>query len=44
MPSGFLNRFKRITYSTDFLPEIDGLRFLAIFFRGGDHAYFRLPR
>ena len=31
MPYRFLNRFKRITYSTDFLPEIDGLRFLAIF-------------
>jgi peptidoglycan/LPS O-acetylase OafA/YrhL len=27
----FLNRFKRITYSTSYLPEIDGLRFLAIF-------------
>lgn len=31
MPSKFLNRFKRITYSTSYLPEIDGLRFLAIF-------------
>ena len=27
----FLNRFRRITYSTNYLPEIDGLRFLAIF-------------
>jgi peptidoglycan/LPS O-acetylase OafA/YrhL len=27
----FLKRFKRITYSTSYLPEIDGLRFLAIF-------------
>lgn len=27
----FLNKFKRITYSTSYLPEIDGLRFLAIF-------------
>ena len=27
----FLNRFKRITYSTTYLPEVDGLRFLAIF-------------
>jgi peptidoglycan/LPS O-acetylase OafA/YrhL len=27
----FLNKFRRITYSTSYLPEIDGLRFLAIF-------------
>ena len=27
----FLNKFKRITYSTSYLPEVDGLRFLAIF-------------
>ena len=27
----FLNKFKRITYSTNYLPELDGLRFLAIF-------------
>jgi peptidoglycan/LPS O-acetylase OafA/YrhL len=27
----FLQKFKRITYSTSYLPEIDGLRFLAIF-------------
>jgi len=27
----FLDKFKRITYSTSYLPEIDGLRFLAIF-------------
>jgi len=27
----FLNKFRRITYSTNYLPEIDGLRFLAIF-------------
>jgi len=27
----FLNKFKRITYSTSYLAEIDGLRFLAIF-------------
>lgn len=31
MPSDFLNRFKRITYSTSYLPEVDGLRFLATF-------------
>lgn len=31
MPSKFLNRFRRITYSTSYLPEVDGLRFLAIF-------------
>lgn len=31
MSSGFLNRFKRVTYSTSYLPEVDGLRFLAIF-------------
>ncbi len=27
----FLQKFKRVTYSTAYLPEIDGLRFLAIF-------------
>lgn len=27
----FLQKFKRITYSTSYLPEVDGLRFLAIF-------------
>lgn len=27
----FFQRFRRITYSTAYLPEIDGLRFLAIF-------------
>ncbi|MGZ8544057.1 MAG: acyltransferase family protein [Flavisolibacter sp.] len=27
----FLQKFRRITYSTAYLPEIDGLRFLAIF-------------
>src|SRR5215207_5274847 len=31
MTPGFFNRFKRVTYSTSYLPEIDGLRFLAIF-------------
>src|SRR2546421_9864026 len=31
MDSKFLLRFKRITYSTNYLPEIDGLRFLALF-------------
>jgi peptidoglycan/LPS O-acetylase OafA/YrhL len=31
MTRGFLNRFRRVTYSTSYLPEIDGLRFLAIF-------------
>jgi len=31
MQSRFFNKFKRITYSTSYLPEIDGLRFLAIF-------------
>jgi peptidoglycan/LPS O-acetylase OafA/YrhL len=31
MQSRFLQQFKRITYSTSYLPEIDGLRFLAIF-------------
>jgi len=31
MPFNFFNRFKRITYSTSYLPEVDGLRFLAIF-------------
>jgi peptidoglycan/LPS O-acetylase OafA/YrhL len=27
----FLQKFKRVTYSTSYLPEIDGLRFLAVF-------------
>lgn len=27
----FFRSFRRITYSTDYLPELDGLRFLAIF-------------
>lgn len=27
----FLQKFKRVTYSTSYLPEVDGLRFLAIF-------------
>lgn len=27
----FFDRFRRITYSTDYIPQIDGLRFLAIF-------------
>ncbi|MER3469815.1 MAG: hypothetical protein C4330_00350 [Chitinophagaceae bacterium] len=27
----FLQRFRRVTYSTNYLPEIDGLRFIAIF-------------
>jgi peptidoglycan/LPS O-acetylase OafA/YrhL len=31
MPSTFFQRFRRITYSTAYLPQIDGLRFLAIF-------------
>src|SRR5689334_8302705 len=31
MQSKFLQKFKRITYSTSYLPEVDGLRFLAIF-------------
>src|SRR5215207_5804272 len=31
MASSFFNRFKRITYSTSYLPEVDGLRFIAIF-------------
>jgi peptidoglycan/LPS O-acetylase OafA/YrhL len=31
MPSRFSDRFRRITYSTAYLPQIDGLRFLAIF-------------
>src|SRR5215213_7927905 len=31
MPSSFFSKFRRITYSTDYLPEVDGLRFLAIF-------------
>ena len=31
MASPFFSRFRRITYSTAYLPEVDGLRFLAIF-------------
>src|SRR4051812_38004156 len=31
MQSSFLKKFRRITVSTSYLPEIDGLRFLAIF-------------
>lgn len=31
MPLSFLKKFRRITYSTSYLPEVDGLRFLAIF-------------
>lgn len=31
MQPRLLHRFKRITYSTSYLPEIDGLRFLAVF-------------
>ena len=31
MPSSFFSKFRRITYSTAYLPEVDGLRFLAIF-------------
>ncbi|HEU4469736.1 MAG TPA: acyltransferase [Flavisolibacter sp.] len=31
MPSDLLKRFGRITSSTTYLPEVDGLRFLAIF-------------
>src|SRR5438270_8567032 len=31
MPVKLLQRFRRITYSTSYLPQIDGLRFLAIF-------------
>lgn len=27
----FLQKFKRVTYSTSYLPEVDGLRFLAVF-------------
>src|SRR5688500_12779615 len=27
----FFNRFKRVTYSTTYLPQVDGLRFVAIF-------------
>jgi peptidoglycan/LPS O-acetylase OafA/YrhL len=27
----FFQKFKRVTYSTSYLPEIDGLRFLAVF-------------
>ena len=30
MKARFFDRFKRITYSTAYLPELDGLRFLAI--------------
>ncbi|HYH16354.1 MAG TPA: acyltransferase family protein, partial [Flavisolibacter sp.] len=31
MVSSFFDKFRRITASTDYLPEIDGLRFLAVF-------------
>jgi len=31
MQSKFLQKFKRVTYSTSYLPEVDGLRFIAIF-------------
>jgi peptidoglycan/LPS O-acetylase OafA/YrhL len=31
MASPLLKKFRRITYSTSYLPEIDGLRFLAVF-------------
>ena len=31
MRASFFQKFRRITYSTSYLPEIDGLRFLAIF-------------
>jgi peptidoglycan/LPS O-acetylase OafA/YrhL len=31
MATGFLDKFRRVTSSTGYLPEIDGLRFLAIF-------------
>src|SRR3954462_11306684 len=31
MRASFFKKFRRITYSTSYLPEIDGLRFLAIF-------------
>lgn len=31
MQSSFFKKFQRVTYSTHYLPEIDGLRFLAIF-------------
>lgn len=31
MASGFLDKFRRVTSSTGYLPEVDGLRFLAIF-------------
>src|SRR3954471_448021 len=30
MPSSFFQKFRRITYSTSYLPQVDGLRFLAI--------------
>lgn len=31
MKKNFFQRFRRITYSTDYLPQIDGLRFVAVF-------------
>ena len=31
MRTNFFQKFKRVTYSTSYLPEIDGLRFLAVF-------------
>lgn len=31
MANGFLDKFRRVTSSTQYMPEIDGLRFLAIF-------------
>jgi peptidoglycan/LPS O-acetylase OafA/YrhL len=31
MRTKFFQKFKRVTYSTSYLPEIDGLRFLAVF-------------
>ncbi len=31
MAGRFFQKFRRITYSTSYLPEVDGLRFLAIF-------------
>lgn len=31
MRTSFFQKFKRVTYSTSYLPEIDGLRFLAVF-------------
>lgn len=31
MANSFFNKFRRVTVSTNYLPEIDGLRFLAVF-------------